>query len=121
MTLVAGVNAEVTGDGHTVVLLHGFGDNLATWRRVVPVLAVRHRVSAIDLPGHGLPNRPWTKPLVTGYVQAVIDVLEAHEVREPVSIVGNSMGAVVATMVAAAHPDRVARIALIGMPGVGGV
>lgn len=120
--LIDGVNVETTGTGpHTVVLLHGFSDNLMTWRRVVPALAVRHRVIAIDLPGHGATVRPWRRPLVESYVADVSDVLAALDVLAPASVVGNSMGAVVATMLAARRPDLVDRVALIGMPGVHGV
>ena len=122
MTLVRGINVEVTGDGpDTVVLLHGFSDNLTTWRRVVPALAVRHRVVAIDLPGHGGTTRPWTTPLMPGYISAIDTVLDSLGSDEPVSIVGNSMGASTAAMYAGARPDRVARLALIGMPGYRGI
>lgn len=118
----AGIHVEVTGTGpHPVVLLHGFSDNLSTWRRVVPALAVRHRVIAIDLPGHGRSTRPWSRPLIAGYVEAVAQVLDAHDVQAPVSIVGNSMGAVVATCFATRYPERTDRLVLIGMPGMTGV
>jgi pimeloyl-ACP methyl ester carboxylesterase len=120
--LVDGINVEVTGDGaRTVVLLHGFSDNLTTWRRVVPPLAVGHRVIAIDLPGHGRTVRAWRRPLVPAYVDAVRDVLDALAVKGPVQLIGNSMGAVVATMFAATHPSRVESVVLIGMPGYHGV
>jgi len=122
MVSLAGLNAEVTGRGpHVVVLLHGFSDNLSTWRRVVPALAVRHRVVALDLPGHGESTRPWHRPLVQDYLEAVLDALDELGVDDPVSVVGNSMGAVVGAQLAAKHPERVDRLVLIGMPGVGGV
>src|SRR6478735_326424 len=93
---VDGVHYAVTGDGeHAVVLLHGFADNHATWNRVVPRLAVEHTVIAIDLPGFGASTRPWNRPLLAGYVQTVREVLDAEGVTGPVSLMGNSMGAVV--------------------------
>lgn len=115
--MVDGVHVEVTGQGErAVVLLHGFSDNAATWRRVVPALAVRHRVINVDLPGHGRTTRPWRTPLLDDYVGIVNDVLDEYA-DGTVGIVGNSMGAVVATLVAREH-ERVDRVALIGMPGV---
>src|SRR3954451_4191121 len=99
---VDGVNYCVTGAGeHTIVLLHGFSDNLTTWNRVVPPLAVNHRVIAIDLPGFGSSSRPWPRPLLPGYVDIVRDVLDAEDVSGPVSLMGNSMGAVVSLLFAA--------------------
>lgn len=116
------VNVAVTGTGpHTVVLLHGFSDNLMTWRRIVPALAVEHRVVAIDLPGHGATTRPFRAPLLNGYATLVLEVLDELRVDGPVSVIGNSMGAAVAAVLAAAHPERVDSVVLIGMPGVAGV
>jgi len=116
---VAGVNVQVLGTGpHTVLLLHGFSDNLHTWHRLVPALAVRHRVIALDLPGHGATTRGWTEPLLHGYVDVIAEVLDALEINDPVSIIGNSMGAATATVVAARLPHRVDRVVLIGMPGI---
>jgi pimeloyl-ACP methyl ester carboxylesterase len=113
------VNYTITGNGeHTVVLLHGFADNLTTWDRIVPPLAVTHRVIAIDLPGFGRTIRPWSRPLLSAYVEVVRSVLAAEGVDGPVSLMGNSMGAVVSALFADHYPDRVAGIVLIDMPGL---
>ena len=116
------VNFVVTGTGpHPLVLLHGFSDNLQTWRRVVPALTLEHRVVAIDLPGHGATTRAWRTPLLDGYADVVTDVLDALGVDGPVSLMGNSMGAAVSTVFARRYPERVDAAVLIGMPGVTGV
>ena len=118
LTTVAGVNVQITGNGpHAVVLLHGFSDNLHTWHRVVPALAVRHRVIALDLPGHGATTRPWTRPLLECYAGTIGDVLDELDIDRPVSVIGNSMGAATAAIVAARMPERVDAAVLIGMPG----
>jgi pimeloyl-ACP methyl ester carboxylesterase len=116
---VDGVNYSVTGDSeHAVVLLHGFADNHATWNRVVPRLAVDHKVIAIDLPGFGASTRPWTRPLLPSYVDVVRDVLDAEGVTGPISLMGNSMGAVISLLFAARYPQRADRIVLIDMPAL---
>ena len=116
---VDGVNYSVTGDSaHTIVLLHGFADNVSTWNRVVPRLAVEHKVIAIDLPGFGATTRQWTRPLLPGYVEVLRDVLDAEGVTGPVSLMGNSMGAVVSLQFAASHPQRADRLVLIDMPAL---
>lgn len=118
---VDGVHVEVTGDRtETVVLLHGFSDNANTWRRIVPPLATRYRVVTLDLPGHGRSDRPWTQPLLEGYAHVVANVLDEVDV-ETAALVGNSMGACVATVLADRYPRRAERLGLIGMPGIGGV
>lgn len=119
---VDGVHYTVTGDGtETVVLLHGFSDNLTTWNRLVPALAASHRVIAIDLPGFGASTRDWTDPLLDGYVDVVVEVLDAEGVDVPVSFLGNSMGAAVSALFANRFPDRTERVVLIDMPGLGTV
>lgn len=119
MSRVDGVNYAVTGEGeHALVLLHGFADNVATWNRVVPRLAVEHKVIAIDLPGFGGSARSWTRPLLPGYVDVVRDVLAAEGVTGPVSLMGNSMGAVVSLLFAMQYPDRADHVVLIDMPAL---
>lgn len=116
---IDGVHYTVNGEGpRTIVLLHGFSDNLTTWDRIVPRLAVSHRVIAIDLPGFGRSTRPWHRPLLPGYVDVVRRVLVAEGVTHPVTLMGNSMGAVVSTLFAARHPNRTDRVVLIDMPGL---
>ena len=124
---VDGVHYTVTGEAgqaRTVVLLHGFSDNLTTWNRLVPALAASHRVIAIDLPGFGATTRAWTEPLLDGYVDVVAEVLDAEGLtgpENPVSFVGNSMGAAVSALFAARYPGRTERVVLTDMPGLGTV
>lgn len=56
------------GPGDPVVLLHGCGIDAATvsYRYLLPELAADHRVHAIDLPGHGLSDKPATR-YTTGF------------------------------------------------------
>jgi len=117
-----GVHVNVTGSGpNTVVLIHGFSDNLSTWRRLVPALALSHRVIAIDLPSHGLSTREWRHPLLDSYVDVVEEILDAYDVRGRISLIGNSMGGAVSALFAHQHPQRVDGVVVIGMPGVTGV
>jgi pimeloyl-ACP methyl ester carboxylesterase len=58
--LVAGCRLRYVraGQGPAVVLVHGFGSSLATWKDVIPVLARGHEVVALDLPGFGFSDQP---------------------------------------------------------------
>jgi pimeloyl-ACP methyl ester carboxylesterase len=98
----------VGGRGPVVVLLHGAGDNAGTWFKVVPELIGSHRLIVPDLAGHG-DSAPRRGPIdvadVLGGVEAVLDVVAPGQ---KVVLVGNSLGAWIAMLVAQRHPDRVA-------------
>ena len=102
----------------TMVLVHGLGQNASRdWDTVVPALAARHRVIAVDLPGFGRStggNHPYSPEL---YVSVLDEVLRAR-VSEPFVLVGHSMGGAVSLLYAATHPDRVDRLVLIDAAGI---
>jgi len=103
------------GSGPAVILIHGFASSLYTWKDVLPALAARHDVVAIDLPGFGgsaIP-RPLNGASYPGVVLAVMDHLGLRRA----SLVGNSLGGAVAVAVGVAHPERVDRLVVIDSAG----
>jgi len=107
------LHAFVGGAGPAVLLLHGTGDQAGTWASVAPRLAERHRVFAVDLPGHG-ESAPAEGDLSMATVVAGAErFLEEASTDGPAIVVGNSLGAWIATLLADRHPGRVARAVLI--------
>jgi pimeloyl-ACP methyl ester carboxylesterase len=55
-----GLNFHIVeaGEGPTVVLIAGFPQSCYAWRRVIPLLAKRFKVIAVDLPGQGYSEKP---------------------------------------------------------------
>ncbi|WP_305094422.1 alpha/beta fold hydrolase [Prescottella sp. R16] len=104
-----------TGE-RTVVLLHGYSDHGGTWQKVLPTLAERYTVLVVDLPGFGHSAGTWREPLVESYVDTLGDLVADR--GTPVSVIGNSLGAVTALAWATARPDQVADVVLSDMPGV---
>lgn len=98
-----------------MLALHGWLDNAATFARLAPLLAARHRVIALDLPGHG--HSPHLPPGVHRYnnldqVDHILDSADALEL-EHFDLLGHSLGAGIASLTAAAAPSRVGKLALI--------
>ena len=103
------LHAEVTGSGPPLVLLHGFTGSIASWEPALALLAARHRVVAIDLPGHGgSPVPDGGLPRVAHQLVGTLDRLGI----ERASWLGYSLGGRAALHVALAHPDRVDRLVL---------
>jgi pimeloyl-ACP methyl ester carboxylesterase len=103
------------GSGAPVVLLHGFGASIYTWRLLLPELAKTHDVVALDLPGFGASDQPQDLSLLT--YRRVIPALMDRLAMPSAAIVGHSLGGGVATLLAAHEPARVTRLVLIDAAG----
>ncbi len=109
------------GRGRPLVFLHGIGDQGATWHAVAPAFISSYRVILIDLPGHGRSEPLTTEVLPMQVVVGGAERVLAEVTREqPAVVVGNSMGAWIATLLALDHPQSVARLVLVdggALPG----
>ena len=113
-----GLRAHVGGAGPPVILLHGLGGAASNWVDVAPLIVDRHRVAALDLPGHaGSPALGHAGGL-RAFVDAVATAVEALD-AVPALIVGHSFGGQVAVWLAALRPDLVAGLLLIAPAGIG--
>lgn len=112
------LSAIAWGDAPPVVtLLHGAGLNAHTWDATV--LALGLPALAIDLPGHG--DSSWRDDVDYRARTAAPDVAAAIAAwtTGPQVLVGQSLGGLVATAVAATHPELVRRLVVIDItPGV---
>lgn len=86
------------------------------------LIAAGYRAVAIDLPGHGLSERPsepgsYTLSRVTAHVLAALDALQLERPH----IVAQSMGGRIALEIARLHPQRVTSLVLFGSVGLGAV
>lgn len=94
-----------------VVLLHAFPLDRSMWDDVVPRLAHRCRVLAVDLPGLGTSSVPGGDPDLGVAVDGVLALLDAEGVSSAV-VAGLSTGGYVAAQLAGRAPERVAGLAL---------
>jgi pimeloyl-ACP methyl ester carboxylesterase len=104
------------GEGPPLVLVHGFPQTWWEWRHVLPALARRFRVIAVDYRGAGDSGRPqggYDKRTMAGDVRELVRGL-CGDAR--FSVVGHDMGAFVSYALAAHHPEDVERLVLIDAP-----
>ena len=103
------------GSGYPVVFLHPLGTSIWTWESVIDSLAQSYTCYAFDMLGHGDSDNPTRHFNLPDYAQALdhaCQVLNIHRAH----IVGNSVGAILATETAASFPERVDKLVLVGCP-----
>jgi pimeloyl-[acyl-carrier protein] methyl ester esterase len=98
----------LTGAGPDVAFLHGWALNGSVFGPLCARLAASHRTHTLDLPGHG--RSPWSKGSadLEGLARRV-----AEHLPERCSLVGWSLGGLVAVRIATLFPERVSRLVLI--------
>lgn len=110
------LSAQVWGEETRppLLMLHGWLDNAGSHARLAPLLAARWQVIALDLPGHGHADH---LPAGTGYhyldyVQTMLAAADALQL-ERYALLGHSLGAGIASLMAAATPQRIEHLLLI--------
>jgi pimeloyl-ACP methyl ester carboxylesterase len=101
-------------DAPVVVLIHGWSlDGEMTFHRIIPDLATRFRLVVPDLRNHG--RSDWIRSAFTidDLAADVAGVLDALDVRQA-TIVGYSLGGMVAQVLAVTYPRFVRRLVLAG-------
>jgi esterase len=99
------------GDGPPLVMLHGLTGHAHTWDHTAAALGARFHVYALDQRGHG--DTDWASrygiPAMIGDLRGFLDALQLPVV----TLMGLSMGGIVAYQFTAAHPERVSRLAVL--------
>jgi pimeloyl-ACP methyl ester carboxylesterase len=98
------------GTGPPLVLLHTVRTQAEHFRHVIPLVQERYTVYALDLPGMGyseiVPGASYEEPAMRAAVERLITQLDLRDV----TLLGESMGAVLALTTAADLPERVRRV-----------
>ena len=95
-----------------LVLVHGWGCNLGHWRDQIPDLAKRNRVIALDLPGHGLSDKPQISYSMDLFANAIDAVMRDAKVERAV-VAGHSMGTPVARQFYRKYPAKTLGIIIV--------
>lgn len=110
------LRAQLWGDDAAppLLALHGWLDNAGSYALLAPLLAERWQVIALELPGHGHSGHlpAGINYHFVDYVSAVVAAAEALHL-ERYALLGHSLGAGIASLVAAAKPQSIDRLFLI--------
>lgn len=106
--VIDSLHVETSGAGPDIVLLHGWGMNARVWDGVRDSLAHAHRVTTIDLPGHGRSGFDAQASDTDGQARLLLAALPSD-----CTLLGWSLGGHLALRMATLAPDRVSRLVLV--------
>ena len=118
VTGAARLHYHEAGDGPPLILLHGSGPGVYGWANFsgnLPAFARHFRCYVIDMPGYGRSSAPTGNP-IDAAVETTRAFMDAKGIRTA-GLLGNSLGGIVASKLAAESPERVSKLCMIG--GVG--
>lgn len=110
------LNVAIGGDGHPIVLLHGFPQTHLMWRHVAHTLAERYLVIVPDLRGYGASDKPEeTSPDTYSKRTMARDIVNiVREIGyERFSLIGHDRGALVGVRAALDHPDKITHLGIL--------
>ncbi len=98
--------------GTPVIMLHGYTDSWFSFSPVLPLLDNKYRVYILDQRGHGDSDRPVGGYAMQQFAADVVAFMDAMNLKQA-TVVGHSMGSIVAQHVASQAPERVSKLVLV--------
>lgn len=93
----------------TFAFVHGGWHGAWCWYKTKALLErAGHAVLTPDLPGHGIDKTPTNEVTLAGYVERICDALKTA--REPVTLIGHSMGGAVISQAGEQYPEKIERL-----------
>ena len=111
-------NYHKIGNGPTVLLLHGWGDNLNTYKSLAQELQTTYTVVALDLPGFGgteVPNKAFNLELYARFVASFLEKIGSFELH---AVIGHSNGGAVAIKALSSGIVESKKLILLASSGV---
>ncbi len=114
-----GVNVfyRMEGEGEVVILIHGLGESSDCFLRNITSIAEKHKVYALDLVGFGRSDKPKIDYSTDYYVGLIGDFMATLEIAQA-TLIGHSMGGLIALGAANRYGEKVKRLVLIDSAGL---
>ena len=104
------------GVGKPLILLHGVGSWSYNWRNSVEPLSKHFRVICFDAKGFGFSEKPQHRREVEGHQAIEFERIIKELCHESVTIVAESLGALIALALAQEHPQIIGRLVVVNVP-----
>lgn len=111
------LHSQVSGTGKPVVFLHGMLASSNYWNTAIGALdTTKYRILTIDLLGFGQSPKPTTGYSIENYAELIMQTISKSGIKTPITLVGHSMGALIATYLAQEHPHVIKKLVLVSPP-----
>ncbi len=100
------------GKGKQIFCIHGLTANCRFWDCLASALSPPHKIFAMDLRGRGLSDSPLSGYSVEHHCKDIFVMMNDLGLRH-ITLMGHSIGALIALVFAAQHPERVDRLILV--------
>jgi pimeloyl-ACP methyl ester carboxylesterase len=111
------LNTIQLGEGPAILFIHGLSGCWGNWLEQLCPFAVSNRLIAVDLPGFGHSPGSGGEISMEGYAEMMAGLLTVLGIARA-TVIGNSMGGLIAAEMTASHPDMVERLVLISAAGM---
>lgn len=118
---IDGVLVNYSTIGHqneTLLILHGWKGDITQWTKVAEELKERFKCILIDLPGHGASTKSSTDFDTYDYAEFVIKFLSKLNIKDPLTLLGHSMGGRIAIVLTANNMLPVKQLILVDSAGI---
>ena len=111
------ITYDILGKGPSILLLHGWGDDHNTYKKLAPILSDRYQLISLDLPGFGRsqsPDKAWDLDDYADIVEAFLNKLNINTF----AIIGHSNGGALAIRGLSTGKLKANKLVLIASAGV---
>ncbi|WP_051902029.1 alpha/beta fold hydrolase [Photobacterium sanctipauli] len=113
MKLVDGTSYYSCGEGDTVIFIHGVGLDKSMWGGQVAGLQQHFHIIGYDMLGHGESPDPQEDATIEAYADQLERLISELELDKPITVVGFSMGGLVARAFALKYSHRIDRLVIL--------
>lgn len=108
------------GSGPVIIFLHGLASSSANWDPLIPLLKQKYRCISIDLVGFGESPKPqWYGYTMEDHIRDINKTIKSLRLKKKFTLVGHSLGSLLATRYARLHPKEISRLVLLSPPVYG--
>ena len=110
------LNSETTGQGETIVMLHGYLSSSHYFKHIRNKLEHQYQIVTLDLLGFGRSPKPRLHYTYDDHMNSVEATLDHLGITKPYVLLGHSMGALIALRYAVTRPDAISKLFLFNPP-----